>query len=69
MLDGEAVPMPEEAMLLLGLLALLSVIGAAGLLYDLVRKPDQPRSWRNGAVHRHAVIMSRYYHDVGDSHG
>ncbi len=60
--------MPEAELLILGFLALLSVIGLAGLLYDRVHKTDAPHSWRNGAVQRHAVIMSRYYHDVGDSH-
>ena len=60
--------MAEAAILVLGLLGLLSVIGLAGLLYDLAHKTDPPHSWRNGAVQRHAVIMSRYYRDVGDSH-
>ena len=68
MLKLEAVHMPEAATLTLGFLALLTVIGLAGLLYDRIHKTDPPHSWRNGAVQRHAVIMSRYYHDVGDSH-
>ena len=57
--------MSEAAMLVLGSLAVVSVIGAAGLFYDLVRRTDVPHSWRNGAVHQHAVIMNRYYHDGG----
>ncbi len=57
--------MSEAAMVVLGFLAAVSVIGAAGLFYDLVRRTDVPHSWRNGVVHRHAAIMSRYYHDVG----
>jgi len=70
MLKPEAVRVPDEAILTtLVFLGLLSVIGLAGLLYDLVHRPVAPHSWRNGAVHRHAVLMSRYYHDVGDSHG
>ncbi len=67
MLNLEAVPMPDAAIQVLGFLAVLSLIGLGGLLYDLVHRPDPPPSWRNGVIHQHAVIMSRFYHDVGDS--
>jgi hypothetical protein len=60
--------MSEAAIVVLGFVALLSAIGVAGLLHDLIHKPDQWHFWRNGAVQKRAVIMSRYYHDVGDSH-
>jgi hypothetical protein len=57
--------MSDGAMLVSGFLALIGVIGIAGVLYKrLHRAPATPFPW-SAAEHQHALIMSRYYADFG----
>jgi hypothetical protein len=57
--------MSDGAMVMSGLLALLSVLGIAGVLYKRLHDaPEAPFHW-SAAEHQHALIMSRYYADFG----
>jgi hypothetical protein len=63
--EPEAVSMSDGAMVVSGLLALLSVIGVAGVVYRRLRHaPAVPFHWST-AEHQHALIMSRYYANFG----
>jgi hypothetical protein len=57
--------MSDGVMVVSGFLAVLSVIGVAGVLYRrLHHTPAVPFRW-SAAEHQHALIMSRYYADFG----
>jgi hypothetical protein len=57
--------MSDGAMVMWGFVALISVIGVAGLLHERLRhRPAKPPGWSE-AEHQHALIMSRYYAGFG----
>jgi hypothetical protein len=66
-LKAEAVPMADAMIWGLCLLALISVAGLAGLLYDRLHPTAAPPCDWSEAEHWHAVIMSRYYREFGPS--
>lgn len=61
----EAVSMSDGAMVLSGFLALISVVGLAGVLYEQSHhRPATPFRWPD-AEHQHDLLMSRYYANFG----
>ena len=62
----EVVAMSGMALVGVGVLGVLMLIGAAGFLFDLLRRRQSPVR-HDEAVQRRANQTLRYYRDVGDS--